>query len=64
MSEQIIIEINEDGEAKVEVKGHAGAGCKALTENIEKALGATVQDVKTAEFHQQAKQQNAARRML
>ncbi len=56
MSEQIIIEINAEGESRIEVKGHAGSGCQKLTEQIEKALGETTQDTKTHEYHQRASQ--------
>jgi hypothetical protein len=49
---QVIITITADGQSKVEAKGVRGAGCQALTRDIEKALGTTAADTKTAEFHQ------------
>jgi hypothetical protein len=47
---QVIITITADGQSKVEAKGVRGAGCQALTRDIEKALGTTAADTKTAEF--------------
>ena len=51
---QIIVTITPDGHSTVEAKGVRGSGCQALTREIEKAIGATASDSKTAEFHQQA----------
>lgn len=59
--EQIIIEIAEDGSTTVAVEGHAGAGCKELTAQIEKALGTTTGDRKTHEYHQRAAQAQKAK---
>ena len=50
MSEQIIITVDPEGEAKVEVKGHAGEGCLKLTQDLERALGEKKSDVKTREY--------------
>jgi hypothetical protein len=43
------------------VKGFAGKGCHALTAAIESALGTVTGDVKTPEYHQQAKQGQQAK---
>jgi uncharacterized protein GlcG (DUF336 family) len=53
---QITINIADGGATEIKVTGHAGPGCKQLTEAIEKALGTVTSDTKTAEFHQAAKQ--------
>ena len=52
--EQIIVTVNIEAEVTVEVKGHPGPGCKALTREIEQALGETTSDEPTRELHQTA----------
>lgn len=52
--EQIVVTINNEAEVTVEVTGHLGPGCKALTREIEKALGEVVKDEPTRELHQRA----------
>lgn len=52
----ITITIADGGGTEIKVEGHAGPGCKQLTEAIEKALGTVTSDTKTHEFHQFAKQ--------
>ena len=37
---------------KIAVEGHAGPGCKALTDAVEKALGQVTQTHITGEFNQ------------
>lgn len=49
----VIVNIDADGEVKVEAQGVAGSGCQALTRAIEQALGTTSADVKKPEFFQQ-----------
>ena len=53
--------ISEKGETEVSVQGVCGEGCKALTEGIEKALGATTGDKRTREFFQKAQQAQTAK---
>lgn len=47
---QIIVNIDADGEVKVEAQGVSGSGCQQLTAALEKALGTTAGDVKKAEY--------------
>lgn len=54
---QIIVEVDEQGATTVEAKGVKGSGCKALTEAIERSIGATVADKPTSEFFAQQQQQ-------
>lgn len=49
---EVIIDIDAQGNTKVESRGVKGAGCKALTAAIEAALGKTVTDQTTTEFFQ------------
>lgn len=59
--EEIIITIDTDGAVQVKVEGHAGTGCHALTAPIQAALGETVSDQNTPEFHQRAGARQSAR---
>ena len=52
MIKEVIVTISPEGETKVEVKGHAGPGCSEVTRRLEAALGETVADIKTREYHQ------------
>jgi len=60
--QQIIVDVSPKGEVKVSVKGVAGKGCKALTEDLERALGETTSSAPTPEMHQAVGQANTARR--
>ena len=57
MSKVIEIIVAPDGKSRVETKGFSGAECRQASELIEKALGARTDETLTAEFHQQAAQQ-------
>lgn len=52
MREEITITIDAQGNVEVSVKGVKGQGCKALTREIEKALGKVTADKKTREYHE------------
>ena len=49
--EELVIEIDEKGGAKIAVTGCAGPSCKSLTASIEKALGSVSKDTLTEEYH-------------
>ncbi len=50
MEEKITIKIARDGGTQIKVSGVKGAGCKALTKDIEEALGTVTSDVRTSEY--------------
>ena len=50
----IEVTISPSGDVKVETKGVVGKGCQALSQAIEDAIGATVDNRKKPEFFQQA----------
>ncbi len=52
--EEIIIDIDEAGNVKVEGKNIQGPHCMQLTAEIEEALGATQKVTKKPEFHRTA----------
>jgi hypothetical protein len=53
----IEIIVSPKGETTVQTKGFAGGECRQASEFIEKALGQRTGEQLTAEFHQQAVQQ-------
>lgn len=53
----ITIDIDVEGNTTIKVEGVKGKSCKDLTRDIERALGVTKKSTPTAEFHQQAAQQ-------
>jgi hypothetical protein len=55
--EQIIVTVSAEAEVTVEVRGHPGPGCKALSKDIEQALGETTKDEPTRELQQTAETQ-------
>ena len=59
--EQIIVTVSTEAEVTVEVKGHSGPGCKALSREIEQALGETTKDEPTRELHQTVETEVRAR---
>jgi hypothetical protein len=50
--EEIEVEINDEGEATVHVKGIKGKTCTDLTADIEKALGKVAERKMTPEAHE------------
>lgn len=56
MTQQILVTVDSTGQSQVEVRGVPGPACRDLTAAIEQALGQTVEDRTTPEYHQQARQ--------
>jgi len=54
MSEVITVEISPTGNVSVKTQGFTGAKCKQATKALEAALGSTLKDEHTREFHQGA----------
>lgn len=52
MPRQIVVSISPEGEVEVRVEGQPGPSCQDLTRKLEDALGTTVVDRRTPEFHQ------------
>jgi hypothetical protein len=59
--QQVIVTI-ENGMPTVTVKGCKGSTCKKLTKELEGNLGDVKETKATAEFYEQAKQNNQASR--
>ena len=57
MTKTIETTVSPKGETTVQTKGFAGSECRQASEFIEKALGQRTGEQLTAEFHQQAVQQ-------
>lgn len=62
MSAKVLITVTPTGDSTVKVEGVAGDGCKALSENIEKALGVVACDIPTAEMREVNTNANAENR--
>ena len=48
----IEVTVSPQGETTVQTKGYAGADCLQASRFLEEALGATINERKTAEFYQ------------
>lgn len=55
---QIEVEIDEQGNSTVSVTGVSGSDCKALTDDIEKALGKVTDTCKTRDYAKGGKSQH------
>lgn len=51
MGHRIVVKVLPDGSSEIKVEGMAGGKCKDVTKAIERALGKTISDKKTAEFY-------------
>jgi hypothetical protein len=63
MPKHIIADIDENGEVSIEVKGARGDECDVLTEDLEKALGKTVDKKRKREYYQQTVSREQESRM-
>ena len=59
MSKTIEIVVTPTGQTQVQTKGFIGSECRQASRFIEQALGKRTQEELTAEFHQQASQQQS-----
>ena len=50
----ILVTIGPTGEVSVAAAGVAGPGCQALTRPLERALGVTRDDARTADYYRTA----------
>ncbi len=63
MAKTIEAVIDENGEVTIEVKGASGKECEQMTEEMEKALGKTVDRKRKREYYQQKQNQDQETRM-
>jgi len=49
--QKITVTIDADSNVRVEVQGVVGKGCRALTADLEKALGRVKEVKSTADYH-------------
>ena len=59
MNRTIEIVVSPNGQTQVQTKGFVGSECRQASQFIEQALGTRTQEQLTAEFHQQADQQQS-----
>ena len=59
MSQTIEIVVSPTGQTQVQTKGFVGSECRQASQFIEQALGKQTQEELTAEFHQQARQEQS-----
>jgi hypothetical protein len=57
MTRIIEITVAPDGQTRVETRGFSGAVCREASRFLESALGKRTEERLTAEYHQQAGQQ-------
>lgn len=59
MSKTIEIVVTPTGQTQVQTKGFVGSECRQASRFIEQALGKRAHEELTAEFHQQARQEQS-----
>jgi hypothetical protein len=64
MNKTIEIIISPEGQTRVETKGFVGSECRQASQFIEQALGRRTGEHLTAEFHQNASQQQSNQQRL
>jgi len=61
--QELEITIDKEGNVKIEVSGIKGEGCRALTRDIENAIGETREYTCTAEYYEQPVQEELGSRI-
>lgn len=61
--QELEITIDNEGNVKVEVSGIRGEGCRALTKNIENAVGEIRERTCTADYYEQPVQEELGNRI-
>ena len=64
MSKTIEIVVTPTGQTQVQTKGFIGSECRQASQFIEQALGQRTGEHLTAEFHQNASQQQSNQQLL
>ena len=59
MNRTIEIVVTPTGQTQVQTKGFVGSECRQASQFIEQALGKRTHEELTAEFHQQARQEQS-----
>jgi len=59
MNRIIEIVVSPNGQTQVQTKGFVGSQCRQASQFIEQALGQSISEQLTAEFHQQASTQQS-----
>lgn len=53
MSHKVLVTLKKGGKVQIKVDGVPGKACMAKTDDLEKALGKKVKDVKTTEYYEE-----------
>jgi hypothetical protein len=60
MVEEVVVEIDENGDVSVEVNGVKGSTCEELTRSLEEALGKVTKSTRKQEYFQNVSRNRAS----